>query len=192
AANTTRPQSTATTKRSSRKPSHAWVPMSGIWKSRWNSAPKPSTIVAPRITNPQNTAKCATPGTLHFNSLRCPSTSATTAHARVPTSLVRPGSTGCPARANRYSVSTRRPASANASRVIARPTTSRTIIYAPERFGSDGPSALLASPVAHRSGDPEGEVDTGMDDSTDLIDLRVARAPAELGCGARPDPGRRR
>ncbi len=66
-------------KRSSRKPSHASVPMSGMWKSRSNSAPNPSTIVAPRITNPQNTAKCAAPGTLHFSSLRCPKTSVATA-----------------------------------------------------------------------------------------------------------------
>ncbi len=56
-------------KRSSRNPSQAWVPMSGMWKSRWNSAPKPSTIVAPRMRKPQNTAKCAMPGTLHLSSL---------------------------------------------------------------------------------------------------------------------------
>ena len=100
-ANTTSPASTATMNRSSRNPSHAWVPMSGRWKSRWNSAPKPSTIVAPRMTKPQKTAKCAAPGTVHFSSLRCPNTSVATVHSRVPTSAVRPGSAGCPARASR-------------------------------------------------------------------------------------------
>ncbi len=72
--------------------------MSGMWKSRWNNAPKPSMIVAVRIRKPQKTAKCAAPGTLHFSSLRCPATSVTTAPRRSPTWLRRPGSTGCPVR----------------------------------------------------------------------------------------------
>ena len=48
--------------RSSRKPSQGRVPISGRWKSRWNSAPYPSTIVSTRTRNPQKASTCADPG----------------------------------------------------------------------------------------------------------------------------------
>ena len=83
-------------KRSSTKPNHGQLPTTGIWKLGQTSAPKASTTVNSRTMKPQNTMKCATPGTVHRSSLRCPATSASSARTAAPVSLVRPGSTGCP------------------------------------------------------------------------------------------------
>ena len=76
-ANTISPSSTATPKKSSRNPSARVCPISGIAKSASNSAPNASMIVNVRIRKPQNTKKCAMPGTFHFSSRACPKTSTT-------------------------------------------------------------------------------------------------------------------
>jgi hypothetical protein len=49
--------STATAKKSSRRPSRAQCPMTGIAKSRSNSAPYASRIVAASTMNAQNVKK---------------------------------------------------------------------------------------------------------------------------------------
>ena len=82
-------------------------------------------IVRPRMTKPQNVKKCARPGTDHFSSLRWPKTSAASARSRAG-AVLRPGA-AAPERISRDSHQTRRPATANASTVISRPRTSRTV-----------------------------------------------------------------
>ena len=93
-------RSTATAKKSSRKPSRAQRPMTGIANSRSNRAPYASRIVAASTTKAQKVKKCATPGTLHCSSLRCPNTSRSWLLSRVPMSSSRPGA-GWPERMSR-------------------------------------------------------------------------------------------
>ena len=85
----------STAKRSSTKPRAGQFPITGMWKVGVNSAPKPSTIVSTRTTNPQKTAACASPGAVQRSSFRWPATSTTSARAMSPLLPSRPGSTGC-------------------------------------------------------------------------------------------------
>ena len=83
-------------------------------------------IVKIKMMKPQNVTKCASPGTVHFSSFRCPNTSLACTSAsragclRVNTS--RSGA-GCPARPSRPSHQNRRPAITTAATVSTRPTT---------------------------------------------------------------------
>ena len=78
---------------------------------------------------PQNVSACATPGTVHFSSLRCPITSvacvATSRPGCLRTAAIRSGA-GCPLIASRLSHHSRRPAIANAAAVRKSPMTIRT------------------------------------------------------------------
>jgi hypothetical protein len=81
--------------------------------------------VAISTMNAQNVKKWAAPGIDHFNSLRCPKTSTSWAFTRSPMPSNRPGA-ACPDRISRNRNSTRRPATAMATKVIATPRTRRT------------------------------------------------------------------
>ena len=69
------PASTATANRSSRKPMASQCPIPGMANVRLNRSPYDSMIVSSKKVKPQNVRACATPGTVHFSSLRCPITS---------------------------------------------------------------------------------------------------------------------
>ena len=77
-------------------------------------------IVSSRTMKPQNVRACATPGTVHFSSLRCPTTSVASVATSRPgcfrTASIRSGA-GCPLNASRFSHHSRRPAIANATTV---------------------------------------------------------------------------
>ena len=73
-AKVTMPTRTATANRSSMKPTHAHVPISGMAKCLLNSAPYASMMVRIKTMKPQKVSACATPGTVHWSSLRCPIT----------------------------------------------------------------------------------------------------------------------
>ena len=85
-------------------------------------------MVSSKTMKPQNVSAWATPGTVHFSSLRWPITSvACTSASRAGcwrTAATRSGA-GWPARPTRSSHHSRRPASANATTVRTRPTTIR-------------------------------------------------------------------
>ena len=76
-------------------------------------------IVSSKTVKPQNVRACATPGTVHFSSLRCPITSTVSVATSRPgcprTAAIRSGA-GCPLIASRLSHHSRRPAIANADR----------------------------------------------------------------------------
>ena len=103
-ANVTRPISTPTATRSSRKPTNAQCPMTGIANVRLNRAPYASIRVRNRMTKPQKTRKCAAPGTDQRSSLRCPKTSVSCVSAPRPgcsrSAAIRSGA-GWPALASR-------------------------------------------------------------------------------------------
>jgi len=107
---------------------NAQWPIHGSENVRLNSAPYDSMIVSSKMVKPQNVRKCATPGTVHFSSLRCPSTSVASTPASRPgcsrTAATRSGA-GCPLNASRFSHQNRRPATASATTVSARPTVIR-------------------------------------------------------------------
>ena len=82
-------------------------------------------IVSTSTMKPQKVAACAIPGTVHFSSLRCPTTSVSCASASVPgcsRAYASLSGAGCPEKASRLSHHTRRPAIANAATVSTRPT----------------------------------------------------------------------
>ena len=85
-------------------------------------------IVSSNTVKPQNVRACATPGTVHFSSLRCPITSMASAATSRPgcarTASTRSGA-GCPLIASRFSHHSRRPATANATTVSTKPTVIR-------------------------------------------------------------------
>ncbi len=98
--------------------------MPGIANVRLNRSPYDSMIVRIRMMKPQNVAKCAIPGTVHFSSFRCPNTSTTwdrTSPAGFSRTIASRSGAGWPLAASRYSHHSRRPASANATAVRARP-----------------------------------------------------------------------
>src|SRR5690242_12098730 len=136
------PASTPTATRSSRNPTKAQCPIHGSENVRLNSAPYDSMIVSSKIVKPQNVRKCATPGTVHFSSLRCPSTSAVSVLTSRPgcsrTAVTRSGA-GCPVNASRFSHHSRRPAIASATTVSTSPTVIRTTT--PASFFLSGPQA---------------------------------------------------
>ena len=82
--NVTSPNSTPTANRSSMNPITAQCPNPGNAKSAENSAPYASMIVSSKMMKPQNVAACAAPGTDHFSSLRCPTTSVSWVFSSVP------------------------------------------------------------------------------------------------------------
>ena len=109
-------------------------------------------IVSSSTMKPQNVAACAAPGTDHFSSLRCPTTSAAWTSASRPgcarTEATRSGA-GCPVRASRFSHHNRRPATANAIAVRARPTVIRKTtpyLLFPELKRSGAESSKFMSP----------------------------------------------
>ncbi len=122
------PASTATANRSSRKPMASQCPMPGIANVRLNRSPYDSMIVSSKKVKPQNVRACATPGTVHFSSLRCPTTSTVSVATSLPgcsrTAWIRSGA-GCPLIASRFSHHSRRPKIANATTVRTRPTVIR-------------------------------------------------------------------
>src|ERR1035437_5489933 len=126
-AKVTIPISTNTENRSSAKPTTGQVPTSGMWKSATNSAPYVSRIVSVSTRKPQNANTCATPGTVHFSSLRWPSTSNASACTRFGASSNLP-TAGLPERANWNRNDRRVPAKDRITRVIATPTTARSHI----------------------------------------------------------------
>ena len=81
-------------------------------------------IVKTRMRKPQNVAACAAPGTVHFSSFRCPTTSVSWVSASRPgwdlAYATRSGA-GWPLNASRSSHHTRRPATANAMTVSPSP-----------------------------------------------------------------------
>ena len=79
---TTRATSTITANKSSTKATHDQFFRTGIANVRENKAPYASRIVRPRMMKPQNVKKWARPGTVHFNSLRWPATSTSSASTR--------------------------------------------------------------------------------------------------------------
>jgi hypothetical protein len=81
-------------KRSSKNPNQAKLPTIGIWKSGLTNPMKASTIVNNRTMKPQNTRKCAAPGTVQRRSLRWKATSATSARTAEPGSTRRSASSG--------------------------------------------------------------------------------------------------
>ena len=93
-------------------------------------------IVSSKTVKPQNVRACATPGTVHFSSLRCPTTSVASVATSLPgcfrTASIRSGA-GCPLNASRFSHHSRRPAIANATTVSTKPMTIRTSIVNPLR-----------------------------------------------------------
>ncbi len=123
------PASTPTANRSSRNPIAAQWPIPGIANVREKRSPYDSMIVSSRTMKPQNVAACAAPGTVHWSSFRCPTTSVSWVSTSPPgclrTDATRSGA-GCPENANRRNHHTRRPASANAAAVSTRPTIIRT------------------------------------------------------------------
>src|ERR1035437_7768098 len=124
-AKVTIPISTNTENRSSAKPTTGQVPTSGMWKSATNSAPYVSRIVSVSTRKPQNANTCATPGTVHFSSLRWPSTSNASAWTRLGASSNLP-TAGLPEPANRNRNDRRLPAKNRIRTVIATPTTARS------------------------------------------------------------------
>ena len=106
----------------------AQCPIPGIANVRLNRSPYDSMIVSSKNVKPQNVSACATPGTVHFSSLRCPITSVASAAASRPgcdrTAAIRSGA-GCPLPASRFSHHSRRPAIPNATTVRTRPTVIR-------------------------------------------------------------------
>ncbi len=60
-------------------------------------------MVSNRMVKPQKVKKWASPGTVHWSSLRCPPTSTTSASTRDGTSLFRGGTAGSPAEMRRKS-----------------------------------------------------------------------------------------
>ncbi len=108
---------------------NAQCPIHGRENVRSNRSPYDSMIVSSKIVKPQNVRKCAVPGTVHFSSLRCPSTSVVSTPRSVPgcarTVATRSGA-GCPLNASRLSHHPRRPAIASASTVSSSPTVIRT------------------------------------------------------------------
>src|SRR5664280_207983 len=121
------PIRTNTANRSSPKPTTGHVPTSGMWKSATNSAPYVSRIVSVSTRKPQNAKTCATPGTVHFSSLRWPSTSNASACTRLGASSNLP-TAGLPERANRIRNHSRLPAKNRIKTVIATPTAARSNI----------------------------------------------------------------
>jgi hypothetical protein len=91
-------------------------------------------IVSSNTVKPQNVSACATPGTVHLSSLRCPITSVASTSRPAPgcprTAATRSGA-GCPPNASRFSHHTRRPATAPAVIVRAKPITIRTTTRTP-------------------------------------------------------------
>jgi hypothetical protein len=83
-------------------------------------------IVSSSTRKPQNVAACAAPGTDHFSSFRCPTTSVSWVLSSVPACSLaywsRSGA-GCPDSASRLSHHSRRPAIANPTTVNTKPTT---------------------------------------------------------------------
>ena len=127
-ANVRIPASTATANRSSRNPITSQCPTHGRENARENRSPYDSMIVSSKNVKPQNVSACATPGTVHFSSLRCPTTSVVSTAASRPgcsrTAATRSGA-GCPLNASRFSHHSRRPATANATTVSTKPTVIR-------------------------------------------------------------------
>ena len=115
---------TATAKKSSRKPMTGGVADRGMWKSRWNRQPKASMMVRNRMVKPQKVKAWARPGTVHCSSFFCPPTSTSSALTRFGRSLNRDGTAGCPAEISRKSQKNRRPAMANITAVIPSPKAS--------------------------------------------------------------------
>ena len=69
------PASTPTLNRSSMKPMAGQCPIQMIANFRLNRSPYASMIVSSKTMKPQKVRACATPGTDHLSSLRCPITS---------------------------------------------------------------------------------------------------------------------
>ena len=85
-------------------------------------------IVSNSTMKPQNVSACAAPGTVHFSSLRCPTTSVAWVSTSRPgcdrTAAIRSGA-GCPVNASRFSHHSRRPAIPSATTVSTKPTVIR-------------------------------------------------------------------
>jgi hypothetical protein len=112
----------------------AQCPIPGIANVRENSDPYASMIVSSKAMNPQNTAACAAPGTDHFSSFRCPITSVSwvfASRAGCDLAYSRRSGAGWPLNASRRSHRSRRPATANAATVSARPMIIRRAMEAP-------------------------------------------------------------
>jgi hypothetical protein len=119
-----RPHSTPTEKKSSRNPIAAQWPIPGIANVRENRSPYASMIVSSKTMKPQKVAAWAAPGTDHFSSFRCPMTSVSCVRTSPGTCSLAYSSrsgAGCPDRASRLSHHSRRPATASAATVSARP-----------------------------------------------------------------------
>ena len=78
------PASTPTENRSSMNPIAAQWPIPGIANVRENRSPYDSMIVSSSTMKPQNVAACAAPGTDHFSSFRCPTTSVSWVSTSLP------------------------------------------------------------------------------------------------------------
>src|SRR5690349_19513846 len=87
------------------------------------------------MTKPQNVNACAAPGIDHFSSLRCPKTSLTCAHRRLPRRSKR--STGWPDLIRSYRYFARRPAMPSTTMVISSPRMSRTTTSYPASGDDD-------------------------------------------------------
>ena len=105
-------------------------------------------IVSSSTVNPQNVRACATPGTVHFSSLRCPITSVASTAASRPgcdrTASTRSGA-GCPLPASRFSHHNRRPAIANATTVTTKPTVIRKTTRTSSVSGASHEAGSLAA-----------------------------------------------
>ena len=105
-------------------------------------------IVSSSTVKPQNVRACATPGTVHFSSLRCPITSVASVATSRPgcdrTASTRSGA-GCPLNASRFSHHNRRPAIANATTVSTKPTVIRKTTRTSSVSGASHEAGFLAA-----------------------------------------------
>src|SRR5260370_32235020 len=101
-------------------------------------------MVSSSTMKPQTVAAWAAPGTDHFSSLRCPTTSTAWTSTSQPgcdrTDATRSGA-GCPVNASRFSHHSRRPAIVNATTVSTSPTVIRKTT--PASFFLSGPQARI-------------------------------------------------
>src|SRR5262245_3659755 len=122
-------------------------------------------IVSSRTMKPQNVSAWATPGTVHWSSLRWPITSVASTPASRPgcprTAATRSGA-GWPLRAIRYSHHSRHPAIANAATVRASPMMMRTATRASSCGAGFGVLRLPAYAAARSGRDHRATLAAGM------------------------------
>ena len=123
-----RPTSTRTMKTSSMKPMTGHRPMTGMANSwEMNTAPTVSMIVRIRTMKPHIANTCAVPGTVHFSSFFCPSTSVACV-SKAAGRLSGRSTVGCPEVINLNSVQARRPATASTAMTSSPPTIHRMVM----------------------------------------------------------------